>query len=329
MGQPRQGFPLPRWFREASEGLLARRMVAQDQDGGVGERPREGGMADLLARSAIACASRCCRPRDEAAIGHERLDPRDAVDLVDLIEPPQGQDLADPWDGAPAGEDLRLRRCGGLDQRPRQVGQPVVVGMDPREVDLKALLDGRLGEALRHAGSVRLVGELLADRREVGLTLGLLAMGPELGPCARERPPAPAHVSLVARRSAGEPEACGSMPPRRSTAILWESIVSCLALPPCMAFMSRAWPKTKGIPSCLQRSASQYQVKRPSTQTTIASRERTIAGRNGSGAALIFWWRTTAPSWFKMQRDHGPGVQVDATVALVLCGVESPEVSSS
>ena len=44
---------------------------------------------------------------------------------------------------------------------------------------------------------------------------------------------------------------------------MWASIVSFLALPPWMAFMERAWPRTKGIPSWAQRSASQYQVKSP------------------------------------------------------------------
>ena len=96
MGQHRQGFPLSLFFREAREVLLARRIVAQAQDGGFGERPREVGIADLLARSSIAFASRFFRTRDEAAIGHERLDPGEAVDIVDLIEQHQGQDLADP-----------------------------------------------------------------------------------------------------------------------------------------------------------------------------------------------------------------------------------------
>ena len=183
------------FVREASEVLLARRIVAQEQDGGFGERPLEVGIADLLARSSIAFASRSFRTLDEAAIGHERLDPGEAVDSVDLIAQHQGQDFADPWDGAQAVEDLRIMRCCGLDERQLQVGQQVVVGIDQREVDLNALLDGRLGEALRHAGSVRLVCELLADRREVVLTIGILDMGQELGPFAREMQPAPEQVS--------------------------------------------------------------------------------------------------------------------------------------
>jgi len=46
-------------------------------------------------------------------------------------------------------------------------------------------------------------------------------------------------------------------PPRRSAAILWDSMRSCMAVPPCMARLERAWPRTTGIPSSSQRSASQ------------------------------------------------------------------------
>src|SRR5687767_12008280 len=53
------------------------------------------------------------------------------------------------------------------------------------------------------------------------------------------------------------------MPPRSRSAMFWASIVSCVALPPWIAFMESAWPSTTGIPSRAQRSASQYQVKSP------------------------------------------------------------------
>jgi hypothetical protein len=35
------------------------------------------------------------------------------------------------------------------------------------------------------------------------------------------------------------------MPPRSKTAILWESILSFLALPPWMAFIASAWPSER------------------------------------------------------------------------------------
>jgi hypothetical protein len=47
------------------------------------------------------------------------------------------------------------------------------------------------------------------------------------------------------------------MPPRRHTAIFGASLVSCLAWPPWLACIARAWPRTNGRPSRAQRSASQ------------------------------------------------------------------------
>ena len=62
------------------------------------------------------------------------------------------------------------------------------------------------------------------------------------------------------------------MPPRSRPAILSASMLSFLALPPWMAFMYRAWPRTKGMFSRAQRSASQYQANMHSTATTRSSR---------------------------------------------------------
>src|SRR5918999_5590457 len=47
------------------------------------------------------------------------------------------------------------------------------------------------------------------------------------------------------------------MPPRSNTAILGAAIVSFWALPPWLAFLESAWPRTHGMPSRAQRSASQ------------------------------------------------------------------------
>jgi hypothetical protein len=62
---------------------------------------------------------------------------------------------------------------------------------------------------------------------------------------------------------AGEPEAWGRIPPRRSTAIVWASSVSFVAWPPWMACMDNAWPRTQGTPAWAHRSARQDQGKSP------------------------------------------------------------------
>jgi hypothetical protein len=142
MGQDGQGFPLPMFFHQAGEVVLARLVVAEKQDGGFGERPLEVGMANLLAGGAIALAGGFVRTLDEPAVGDELLDPWEAMDIVDLLQQHKSQDLADPWDGTHAVEGLRILRLGGMDEIQLQGREQAIVGVDQREVHLDTLLDG-------------------------------------------------------------------------------------------------------------------------------------------------------------------------------------------
>ena len=95
------------------------------------------------------------------------------------------------------------------------------------------------------------------------------------------------------RLGAGEPEACGSILPRSTAAIFCESIVSFVALPPWMAFIESACPRTKGLPSSAQRAASQYQVHilRP-PQTSLVVRGKSFQEDSRVGSACS---RCTTP----------------------------------
>src|SRR5262249_49170887 len=70
---------------------------------------------------------------------------------------------------------------------------------------------------------------------------------------------------------------------------------------PWIAFIYNACPRTNGIPSRAHRSASQYQVKIHSTQTTKFARYGAMVLRNGSGPAGIFRCTRISPAWFRMQ----------------------------
>jgi hypothetical protein len=127
---------------------------------------------------------------DAAAIGNKRLAPWEAVDRVELVAQHKRQALADPGDGAQTVEGLRIMHLGGLDAIQSQVGQQAVVSVAPCAVHLDPLRDGRRGKARSHAGSARLVGEFLAELREVGLTVGLLDRSQARCPLAHAMPPA-------------------------------------------------------------------------------------------------------------------------------------------
>jgi hypothetical protein len=87
------------------------------------------------------------------------------------------------------------------------------------------------------------------------------------------------------------------MPPRKSTAILWAPILSFFALPPWVAFMYNAWPRTKGMFCWLHRSVTQYQVKIHSTATAMSSRSAAIVMSNDSGTHGMFRCKTISPFW--------------------------------
>ena len=85
--------PLPCFFSNRAR-ILALGIGAQQQDRRFQEGPREIGMADLCAGSAVARPGRCPGARDEAAGGHAILSPQEAMDIVDVLEQDQAENLA-------------------------------------------------------------------------------------------------------------------------------------------------------------------------------------------------------------------------------------------
>ena len=128
----------------------------------------------------------------------------------------------------------------------------------------------------------------------------------------------------VARRRRGETEAWGSRPPRRSAAIWWESLRSFLAVPPCIARMSRAWPRTKGMPSSSQRSARQV----PGEQALATEHAVLTGGAQRREAWVGIGAEVFVPAHLAVGLDDAAvqpvGVQVDAAVTRVLSRGNSP-----
>ncbi len=144
--------------------LLARWVVAQEQHGSLGEGPLEGGIPQLLAGAPRAFAGGCFGTRDEPAIGHEVLHPREAVESRDLVPQDEGQDLPDARERAQAGAGLCIARLGRWDEIQRQLREQAVVVIDQPEVHRDAFLHGRLGKACGASSAVGLVGDVLAER---------------------------------------------------------------------------------------------------------------------------------------------------------------------
>jgi hypothetical protein len=111
--------------------------------------------------------------------------------------------------------------------------------------------------------------------------------------------------------------------------MLWASIVSFLAFPPWMAFIERAWPRTQGIPSWAQRSASQV----PGEEAFDADDEILPVGRHALeewlGRRLQLAVDEDLSSLVQDAEVQRASMQVDATIILMWLGVEPHEVSSS
>jgi hypothetical protein len=96
-----------------------------------------------------------------------------------------------------------------------------------------------------------------------------------------------------------------------------------------MAFIERACPRTQGISSWAQRSASQV----PGEETFNSDDNILPIRRNdleqGVWLGLQMAMHHDVAVLVEDADGHGPGVPVDATVKLMWPGVEAPEVSSS
>lgn len=68
---------------------------------------------------------------------------------------------------------------GGVDEGEGHVAKQLIVKPDEREVDVDAFWHGGIGNAFGAPVSVRFIGALLADGREVILAVGGLSMGQE------------------------------------------------------------------------------------------------------------------------------------------------------
>ena len=129
-GEDRQGLALTMAGSELRQVGLGGLIVLEKEPRRFRDRPREMGVADLLAAGAVPFAMRFLSTLDQAAGGDERLAPGEAGDRLALIAHHQGQDVADPGNGAPERQRPRSMAVGGLLDRARQLGEERIVTVD-------------------------------------------------------------------------------------------------------------------------------------------------------------------------------------------------------
>ena len=163
---------------------FARLGLPSAQDRRCRARPLELGVATLLPPEALPVARRLLGALEEATGRDDSVPARQAGAVRALREEAAGEHVAEARDGLPAGEARRGMPCGRA--RDREVeGAPQLVllgtaGAGPRHA---VAHPGR--RAVRFAPlPVGFVGQLRAERGAGGVSVGVVAVGAQVGPLA-------------------------------------------------------------------------------------------------------------------------------------------------
>ena len=169
-------------------------VVAFGDDSRFAEGPTQIGIAQFGAAQALDLAGRSDGAFDEAAIGEEIFDRREAGDVADLVEDGHGQDGADAGDGLQEGEVGRGVGLGQLDQMSIQGGDLGVIMAD----ESQGVLEGELVNRMRFVGQEMLLPAVAVGGRDggavmsqlMGLNAGLeLGAIPDQGQALTQEPP--------------------------------------------------------------------------------------------------------------------------------------------
>jgi hypothetical protein len=133
------------------------------------------GVADLRPRVPIVLAIGLFRAFHQPTVRHEVLHPREAVDVMDLVEEHQRQDLADPRHRAQPIEGVYIVHLGGFAQVQLELTEESIVLVDQGQVRLDALTDLGVAKPLGQPPAVAVVRDLAEGGQEV-LTGGVLDM---------------------------------------------------------------------------------------------------------------------------------------------------------
>src|SRR5262245_22189373 len=97
---------------QTSQQFLSFRVVAEKQDSRFREGPLEVNVADLFAGEPIVLPGRLTTALHQTAIGDKLLHPREASDVMNLVEHGQCQDLTDAGDRAEQVEGVMILLFG-------------------------------------------------------------------------------------------------------------------------------------------------------------------------------------------------------------------------
>jgi hypothetical protein len=109
------------------------------------------------------------------------LDPGEAIDVIDFVEPHAAENLADAGYGLPQIQRVSVMLFGGFDEGAFHVTKPIIIVTDACQIDVNTFVHCGVGTALGTPVTVGCIGNLLTNGRQVILAGGLVHVGQQLG----------------------------------------------------------------------------------------------------------------------------------------------------
>jgi hypothetical protein len=303
-------------------------MVAEEQDRRCREGPFEVRIPELGAGGAIPLPRRFLGTFDQAAVGHNILDPWEAGDIMHLIQQHQTPHLADTGDGLPPVQGLGLVLLRRVDDGQFHIAEQPIVAVNQGEVDLDALLDGGLKEPFRHAVPIALVGQLFPDLGQMVLTIRSLDVCKQFGALTRQ-------MQAASEEIPGRPHRCWidlglreHAPTKPHRDFLGVDLVV-FGLTPRNRF------HLQGVAQDNRQPCLCTQVGEPVPGQDTFDGDDQILTLGGHSLAehlrtgLHVAMEQDLPVLTQDTHVHAARMEIDPTRRFVLCGIKSHEVSSS
>jgi hypothetical protein len=123
---------------------LRRRICAQEEDGGLGERPLQVRVSDLSAAHSELFPRRALFALHEPCVGSEILYPFEAVDIVDFVKQGEGENFPHSGNGAEAVEVVHVVDLGFLSEEKLEVFDESVIVSGELDIGRDTLGNGRV-----------------------------------------------------------------------------------------------------------------------------------------------------------------------------------------
>jgi hypothetical protein len=172
-----EGFGLAVFVFEFGKIRFAGLILPSEEKRRCGKGPAQMDVADLLAPGALPFVVRFLGALDQPTIRHEILHARKARDVLNLVEETQGQNRSDAWHRLQAGKGWAIVPFGRARNIECPFPQEVGIVSDVGHIPFNGFPHAAVGEMLLDALAVGLVRQLLANLRQIVLTVRILDVG--------------------------------------------------------------------------------------------------------------------------------------------------------